>query len=108
MVSNIRLFSLFSRSDLTELQVTVSDVNARYDALGGDLKERLDRQRASLDLRQKARQNAEELRTWLGDREESLKQGQAASPSKPEVVRAQAQQNRVRNGGLSQRNLQRF
>lgn len=81
-------------SDLTELQVSVSDVNARYDALGGELKERLGRQRASLELRQKARQEAEDLRSWLSDREESLKQ-QTASPSKPEVVRAQAQHTKV-------------
>uniref|UniRef100_A0A3B5M1B4 Uncharacterized protein n=1 Tax=Xiphophorus couchianus TaxID=32473 RepID=A0A3B5M1B4_9TELE len=81
--------------DLTELQVTVSDVNARYDALGSELKERLGRQQASLELRQKARQNAEELRSWLSDREKSLTLGQTTSPSKPEVVRAQAQQNKA-------------
>ncbi|XP_032435994.1 microtubule-actin cross-linking factor 1 isoform X17 [Xiphophorus hellerii] len=82
-------------SDLTELQVTVSDVNARYDALGSELKERLGRQQASLELQQKARQNTEELRSWLSDREKSLTLGQTTSPSKPEVVRAQAQQNKA-------------
>ncbi|XP_054873555.1 microtubule-actin cross-linking factor 1 isoform X8 [Amphiprion ocellaris] len=81
--------------DLTELQVAVSDVNARYDSLGGELKERLNRQQASLELRQKARQGTEELKTWLTDRERSLKQGQTASPSKPEAVRAQAQENKA-------------
>uniref|UniRef100_A0A672I153 Microtubule actin crosslinking factor 1 n=1 Tax=Salarias fasciatus TaxID=181472 RepID=A0A672I153_SALFA len=81
--------------DLTELQVAVSDVNARYDALGGELNERLGRQQASLELRQKAREGAEELRNWLSAREQSLKQGQTASPSKPEVVRAQAQENKA-------------
>ncbi|XP_036001665.1 microtubule-actin cross-linking factor 1 isoform X5 [Fundulus heteroclitus] len=81
--------------DLTELQVTVSDVNARYDALGADLKERLGRQRASLELRQTARQNGEELRSWLSDRESSLTQGHTASPSKPEAARAQAEQNKA-------------
>uniref|UniRef100_A0A672I0T9 Microtubule actin crosslinking factor 1 n=1 Tax=Salarias fasciatus TaxID=181472 RepID=A0A672I0T9_SALFA len=80
---------------LTELQVAVSDVNARYDALGGELNERLGRQQASLELRQKAREGAEELRNWLSAREQSLKQGQTASPSKPEVVRAQAQENKA-------------
>ncbi|MEQ2190347.1 hypothetical protein XENOCAPTIV_026473, partial [Xenoophorus captivus] len=82
-------------SDLTELQVTISDVNARYDALGSELKERLSRQQASLELRQKARQSIEVLRSWLSDREQSLKQGQTTSPSKPEVVRAQTQQNKT-------------
>nr|XP_043908241.1 microtubule-actin cross-linking factor 1 isoform X15 [Solea senegalensis] len=81
--------------DLTELQVAVSDVNGRYEMLGGDLKERLGRQQASLELRQKARQGADELKSWLSDKEHSLKQGQTASPSKPEVVRAQAQQNKA-------------
>ncbi|XP_028277958.1 microtubule-actin cross-linking factor 1 isoform X5 [Parambassis ranga] len=81
--------------DLTELQVAVSDVNSRYDTLGGELKERLGRQQASLELRQKARQGTEELKSWLTDREQSLKQCQTASPSKPEVVRAQAQENKA-------------
>ena len=89
------LLSLTVPSDLTELQVAVSDVNGRYEALGGDLKERLGRQEVSLELRQKARQDAEELKSWLTDRESSLRQGQTASPSKPEVVRAQAQENKV-------------
>uniref|UniRef100_A0A7N8YFS8 Microtubule actin crosslinking factor 1a n=1 Tax=Mastacembelus armatus TaxID=205130 RepID=A0A7N8YFS8_9TELE len=81
--------------DLTELQVAVSDVNGRYETLGGELKERLGRQQASLELRQKARQGTEELKSWLMDKENSLKQGQTASPSKPEVVRAQAQENKA-------------
>ena len=83
-------------SDLTELQVAVSDVNGRYDGLGRELKERLSRQQASLELRQKARQGTDELKKWLSDRENSLKLGQTASPSKPEVVRAQAQENKVK------------
>ncbi|KAM7373560.1 hypothetical protein PAMP_008402 [Pampus punctatissimus] len=81
--------------DLTELQVAVSDVNGRYDALGVELKDRLDRQQASLELRQKARRGTDELKSWLTDREHSLKQGQTASPSKPEVIRAQAQENKA-------------
>ncbi|XP_041665491.1 microtubule-actin cross-linking factor 1 isoform X19 [Cheilinus undulatus] len=81
--------------DLTELQVVVSDVNSRYETLSGELKERLSRQQASLELRQKARQGSEDLKIWLTDREQSLKQGQTASPSRPEVVRAQAQENKA-------------
>uniref|UniRef100_A0A665W9A7 Microtubule actin crosslinking factor 1 n=1 Tax=Echeneis naucrates TaxID=173247 RepID=A0A665W9A7_ECHNA len=82
-------------SDLTELQVAVSDVNTRYETLGGELKEHLGRQQASLELRQKARQGTEELKSWLTNKEHSLKQGQTASPSKPEAVRAQAQENKA-------------
>uniref|UniRef100_A0A3Q3VYD6 Uncharacterized protein n=1 Tax=Mola mola TaxID=94237 RepID=A0A3Q3VYD6_MOLML len=81
--------------DLTELQVAVSDVNGQYEMLGEDLKECLSRQQASLELRQKARQGTEELRSWLTEREQSLKHGQTASPSRPEVVRAQAQENKA-------------
>uniref|UniRef100_A0A665WW59 Microtubule actin crosslinking factor 1 n=1 Tax=Echeneis naucrates TaxID=173247 RepID=A0A665WW59_ECHNA len=81
--------------DLTELQVAVSDVNTRYETLGGELKEHLGRQQASLELRQKARQGTEELKSWLTNKEHSLKQGQTASPSKPEAVRAQAQENKA-------------
>lgn len=72
-------------------------MNGRYEALGVDLKDRLGRQQASFELRQKARQGADELKSWLTDREHSLKQGQTASPSRPEVVRAQAQENKVGN-----------
>lgn len=84
-------------ADLTELQVAVSDVNGRYEKLGEDLKERLNRQQASLELRQKAREGTEELKSWLSEREHSLKQGQTTSPSRPEVVRAQAQENKVKS-----------
>uniref|UniRef100_A0A673B6V0 Microtubule actin crosslinking factor 1 n=1 Tax=Sphaeramia orbicularis TaxID=375764 RepID=A0A673B6V0_9TELE len=89
--------------DLTELQVAVSDVNGRYDTLGAELKERLGRQQASLELRQKARQGTDELRGWLADRELSLKQGQIASPSKSEAVRAQAQENKALLSELAER-----
>lgn len=88
--------------DLTELQVAVSDVNGRYEKLGEDLKEHLNRQQASLELRQKAREDTEELKSWLSDREQSLKQGQTASPSRPEVVRAQAQENKALLSELAQ------
>uniref|UniRef100_A0A8D3B6U9 Microtubule actin crosslinking factor 1 n=1 Tax=Scophthalmus maximus TaxID=52904 RepID=A0A8D3B6U9_SCOMX len=88
--------------DLTELQVAASDVNGRYETLGGDLKERLGRQQASMELRQEVRRGAEELKSWLTDKEHSLKQGQTtASPSKPEAVRAQAQENKALLSELS-------
>ncbi|CAL8297896.1 unnamed protein product [Lota lota] len=81
--------------DLTELQVAVADVNGRYETLGSELKERHARQQASLELRQQASQGAQELSSWLRDREHRLEQGQTASPSKPEVVRAKAQENKA-------------
>lgn len=82
-------------SDLTEIQVAVADVNCKYEQLGSDLRERKGRQEASLDLRQKARQGTEALIQWLSPREQSLAQGQTASPSRPEAVRAQAQETKV-------------
>ncbi|XP_062870398.1 microtubule-actin cross-linking factor 1, isoforms 1/2/3/4/5 isoform X12 [Trichomycterus rosablanca] len=81
--------------DLTEIQVVVADVNSKHEQLGADLQERLKKQQASLDLRQRARQDADALLQWLGPREHSLAQGQTASPSRPEVLRAQAQQNKA-------------
>ncbi|XP_059898697.1 microtubule-actin cross-linking factor 1 isoform X5 [Gadus macrocephalus] len=81
--------------DLTELQVAVAEVNGRYESLGSELKERHGRQQAALELRQQASQGAQELSSWLRDREHSLEQGHNASPSKPEVVRAKAQENKA-------------
>ncbi|XP_073787914.1 microtubule-actin cross-linking factor 1 isoform X28 [Danio rerio] len=81
--------------DLTEIQVAVADVNCKYEQLGSDLRERKSKQESSLELQQKARQSTEALIQWLGPREQSLAQGQTASPSRPEVVRAQAQQTKV-------------
>ncbi|KAL2080392.1 hypothetical protein ACEWY4_024185 [Coilia grayii] len=81
--------------DLTEIQVTVADVTSRYEQLGAELAQRRDSQRASLQLREQARAGTETLSHWLGQREQSLVLGQAASPPKPEVVRAQAQENKA-------------
>ncbi|KAM9494125.1 microtubule-actin cross-linking factor 1 isoform 10-T10 [Clarias gariepinus] len=81
--------------DLTEIQVVVADVNSKYEKLGGDLQQRQSRQQASLELYQKARQDSASLHQWLGPREQSLAQGQAASPSRPEVVREQARENKA-------------
>lgn len=75
----------------------MSDVKSQYDTLGEELKKRLSLQQASLELREKAMRGTEELKSWLSDRESTLKQGQTASPSRPELVRAQAQQNKVKH-----------
>lgn len=75
--------------------MAVAEVNSKHEQLGADLHERLAKQQAFLELRQKARQDADALLQWLGPREQSLVQGQTASPSRPEVLRAQAQQNKV-------------
>ncbi|KAG7457647.1 hypothetical protein MATL_G00229410 [Megalops atlanticus] len=81
--------------DLTEIQVALADVNGGYERVGGDLQERRGRQASSLELRQRVRHDAEALAQWLGSREQTLAQGQTASPSRPEVVHAQAQENKA-------------
>ncbi|TSK31438.1 Microtubule-actin cross-linking factor 1, isoforms 1/2/3/5 [Bagarius yarrelli] len=81
--------------DLTEIQVVVADVNSRYEQLGGDLRNRQSKQQAMLELCQKARQDSEALHQWLALREQRLAQGQSASPSRPDVARAQAQENKA-------------
>ncbi|XP_031645197.1 microtubule-actin cross-linking factor 1 isoform X26 [Oncorhynchus kisutch] len=91
-----RVNGIHTCKDLTEMQVAVAEVSGRYEELGGELKNRRRNQEASLDLRQKASQGTEELSRWLGDRENSLHLGQTTtSPSKPELVRAQAQENKA-------------
>ncbi|XP_061521080.1 microtubule-actin cross-linking factor 1 isoform X4 [Phycodurus eques] len=92
--------------DLTEIQAAVSDVSARHEALGADLTERLCRRRASLEQRRRAGRGADELRRWLKDKEETLALEHAASPSKPEVVRAQAQENKALLSELAERSAQ--
>uniref|UniRef100_A0A8B9KP53 Microtubule actin crosslinking factor 1 n=1 Tax=Astyanax mexicanus TaxID=7994 RepID=A0A8B9KP53_ASTMX len=89
--------------NLTEIQVAVAEVNSRYEQLGKNLQDRQGKQQASLELRQKARQDTETLLQWLGPREQSLTQGQAGSPSRPEVVRAQAQENKALLSELAER-----
>ncbi|KAJ0055113.1 hypothetical protein NL108_009860, partial [Boleophthalmus pectinirostris] len=89
--------------DLTELQVAVSDVNSRYESLGSDLQERLSKQQSSLELRQKASEGTQELQGWLTQKESSFTQAQVASPSKSEVVRAQAQENKALLSELAER-----
>ncbi|XP_077599175.1 microtubule-actin cross-linking factor 1 isoform X4 [Stigmatopora nigra] len=80
--------------DLTEIQVALSDVNGRHEALGADLAERLGRLRTSLDLRREASRDADRLRSWLSQKEAALLAGgSAASPSEPEAARALAREN---------------
>ncbi|KPP70600.1 microtubule-actin cross-linking factor 1-like, partial [Scleropages formosus] len=88
--------------DLTEIQVALGDVGSGYEHLGADLQARLERQRVALELRQRARHQAEELAQWLSERERSVSAGPVASPSRPEVVRTQAQENKALLSELAQ------
>lgn len=84
-------------TDLTKIQVALADVGSEYERLGAELRLRGQRQGDALELRRKARREAQELGCWLGEREHSFTAttGTAISPSRPEVVRAQAQDNKV-------------
>ncbi|KAL7830364.1 hypothetical protein SRHO_G00314910 [Serrasalmus rhombeus] len=88
--------------DLTEIQVAMSEVNSRYEQLGGNLQEKQSRQQVSLEMCLKAKQDTETLLQWLGPREQSLTRGQTASPSRPEVVQAQARENKALLSELSE------
>uniref|UniRef100_A0A3B4DMX6 Microtubule actin crosslinking factor 1 n=1 Tax=Pygocentrus nattereri TaxID=42514 RepID=A0A3B4DMX6_PYGNA len=88
--------------DLTEIQVAMSEVNSRYEQLGGNLQEKQSRQQVSLEMCLKAKQDTETLLQWLGPREQSLTRGQIASPSRPEVVQAQARENKALLSELSE------
>ncbi|XP_069051429.1 microtubule-actin cross-linking factor 1 isoform X15 [Lepisosteus oculatus] len=81
--------------DLTEIQCSLADVNGGYEPLGEELRQRHGRQAASLQQRQRARLEAGRLAQWLSGKEQSLALRPAASPSKPEAVRAQAEENKA-------------
>uniref|UniRef100_A0AAR2IZB1 Microtubule actin crosslinking factor 1 n=1 Tax=Pygocentrus nattereri TaxID=42514 RepID=A0AAR2IZB1_PYGNA len=101
IVSLLSFPSLF-HLDLTEIQVAMSEVNSRYEQLGGNLQEKQSRQQVSLEMCLKAKQDTETLLQWLGPREQSLTRGQIASPSRPEVVQAQARENKALLSELSE------
>ncbi|KAL4629457.1 microtubule-actin cross-linking factor 1-like isoform X7 [Arapaima gigas] len=88
--------------DLTEIQVMLADVGRGYEHLGTELQGRLERQTSSLEQRLRAQHQAEELTQWLSERERGIATAPATSPSRPEVVRAQAQENKALLSELSQ------
>lgn len=80
--------------DLTEIQCDMSDVNLKYEKLGGLLWERQESLQAVLSRMQEV-QGGKPLQ-WLESKEEVLKGMDASSsPTKTETVRAQAESNKV-------------
>uniref|UniRef100_A0A3B3QP35 Microtubule actin crosslinking factor 1 n=1 Tax=Paramormyrops kingsleyae TaxID=1676925 RepID=A0A3B3QP35_9TELE len=102
-IPNVSFRMILEPTDLTKIQVALADVGSEYERLGAELRLRLQRQGDALDLRRKARREAQELGCWLGERERSFTAttGTAISPSRPEVVRAQAQENKMDLNSLS-------
>ncbi|XP_034505673.1 microtubule-actin cross-linking factor 1 isoform X15 [Ailuropoda melanoleuca] len=82
--------------DLTEIQCDMSDVNLKYEKLGGVLRERQESLQAVLSRMQEVQKEAGSVLQWLESKEEVLKAMDASSsPTKPETVRAQADSNKA-------------
>ncbi|XP_074073694.1 microtubule-actin cross-linking factor 1 isoform X3 [Macrotis lagotis] len=84
-----------SKTDLTEIQCHMSDVNQQYEKLGGVLRERRDSLLAMLNSMQEVQEEARSLLQWLESKEQALKALDASSPTKTETVRAQAECNKA-------------
>lgn len=82
--------------DLTEIQCDMSDVNLKYEKLGGVLREHQESLQAVLSRMQEVQKEAGSVLQWLESKEEVLKAMDASSsPTKPETVRAQAESNKA-------------
>nr|XP_014343669.1 PREDICTED: microtubule-actin cross-linking factor 1 [Latimeria chalumnae] len=80
--------------DLTEIQCDVSDVNHGYESFGAALRDREEQLSAMLDQMRMAQREASSILSWLESKEQTLSM-LGASPTKPEAVREQAQQNKA-------------
>ncbi|XP_049734789.1 microtubule-actin cross-linking factor 1 isoform X2 [Elephas maximus indicus] len=84
------------KTDLTEIQCDMSDVNLKYEKLGGVLQERQESLQAMLSRMQEVQKEASSVLQWLESKEEVLKAMDASSsPTKTETVRAQAESNKA-------------
>ncbi|XP_023618542.1 microtubule-actin cross-linking factor 1 isoform X6 [Myotis lucifugus] len=82
--------------DLTEIQCDMSDVNLKYEKLGGVLREHQENLQAVLSRMQEVHKEASSVLQWLESKEEVLKAMDASSsPTKTETVRAQAESNKA-------------
>ncbi|KAB1269108.1 Microtubule-actin cross-linking factor 1; isoforms 1/2/3/5 [Camelus dromedarius] len=85
-----------AKTDLTEIQCDMSDVNLKYEKLGGVLRERQESLQAVLSRMQEVQKEASSVLQWLESKEEVLKGMDASSsPTKTETVRAQAESNKA-------------
>ncbi|XP_060640068.2 microtubule-actin cross-linking factor 1 isoform X13 [Anolis sagrei] len=92
--------------DLTEIQCDVSDVNLRYEGLGGNLRGRKEQAAAILAKMREAKEEVGSALAWLESQERALDALEAStSPSKPETVRAQAEHNKVFLAELEQNSV---
>lgn len=74
----------------------MSDVNLKYEKLGGILHERQESLQAILNRMEEVQKEANSVLQWLESKEEVLKSMDAmSSPTKTETVKAQAESNKV-------------
>lgn len=91
---NLICFSMIL--DLTEIQCDMSDINLKYEKLGGVLRGHQENLRAILSRMQEVQKETSSVLQWLESKEEILKGMDASSsPTKTETVRAQAESNKV-------------
>ncbi|XP_038613931.1 microtubule-actin cross-linking factor 1 isoform X3 [Tachyglossus aculeatus] len=85
-----------AKTDLTEIQCEVSDVNQQYESLGGVLRERRDSLLAVLSRMREVGEEARSALKWLESTERNLEALDAtSSPTKTETVRTQAEHNKA-------------
>uniref|UniRef100_A0A8C0XN68 Microtubule-actin cross-linking factor 1 n=1 Tax=Castor canadensis TaxID=51338 RepID=A0A8C0XN68_CASCN len=82
--------------DLTEIQCDMSDVNLKYEKLGGVLREHQESLQTILSRMEEVQKEASSVLQWLESKEEVLKTMDASlSPTKTETVKAQAESNKA-------------
>ncbi|XP_067167735.1 microtubule-actin cross-linking factor 1-like isoform X11 [Apteryx mantelli] len=85
-----------AKTDLTEIQCDVSDVNQQYEGLGVALRERQQQLSAMLEKMQEVQEEASSMLKWLESKERTLSELDASSsPTKTETMRAQAEHNKA-------------
>uniref|UniRef100_A0A8B9PRX6 Microtubule actin crosslinking factor 1 n=1 Tax=Apteryx owenii TaxID=8824 RepID=A0A8B9PRX6_APTOW len=85
-----------AKTDLTEIQCDVSDVNQQYEGLGVALRERQQQLSAMLEKMQEVQEEASLMLKWLESKERTLSELDASSsPTKTETMRAQAEHNKA-------------
>ncbi|XP_054854824.1 microtubule-actin cross-linking factor 1 isoform X7 [Eublepharis macularius] len=85
-----------SKTDLTEIQCDVSDVNQLYEGVGATLRECQEELSAMLAKMRDAQEEANSVLKWLGSKEQAFSALEAStSPTKSETMRAQAEHNKA-------------
>uniref|UniRef100_A0ABM5ETF4 Microtubule-actin cross-linking factor 1 isoform X3 n=1 Tax=Pogona vitticeps TaxID=103695 RepID=A0ABM5ETF4_9SAUR len=85
-----------SKTDLTDIQCDVSDVNQQYEGLGATLRGRQEQLAAVLAKTRATQEEVGSILQWLELKEQTLKEFEGcSSPTKSEAVRAQAEHNKA-------------